>query len=221
MMLDRRPAHPVKAALAAALAVAVATACAPMASTRPDTRPVQLSPCGRAFVLVDHGRPAATIVIPPDAGEAAQRAADILRTSVLKMSGVDLPVLAAAEPGRPNCAVLSTGNLYVVGGSGRGVVYGVVHLLEKYFGCRRFAPAAERFPRSDDLALGCLYEAVNPANDVRVVNGDLTLDPDYRGWLRLTDLREIYGDGFYVHTFDRLVPWRTWFAAHPEYFALM
>lgn len=247
-MLDRRPAHPVTAAIAAVLAVAAAAACSPTASTRPDTRPVQLSSCARSFVFVDRGRPAATIVIPPDAGEAARRAADILRTSVLKMSGVDLPVLAAAEPGRPNCAVLgfppdalppavttalptlrpdgfvaatAAGNLYVVGGSGRGVVYGVVHLLEKYFGCRRFAPAAERFPRSDDLALGCLYEAVNPANDVRAVNGDLTLDADYRDWLRLTDLRDIYGDGFYVHTFDRLVPRRTWFTAHPEYFALM
>ena len=236
------------AALAAVLAVAAAAACTPAASIRPTARPVKMSPCGRAFVLVDHGRPAATIVIPPDAGEAAQRAADILRTSVMKMSGVDLPVLAAAEPGRPNCAVLgfppealppavatalptlrpdgfvaatATGNLYIVGGSGRGIVFGVVHLLEKYFGCRRFGPAAERFPRSDDLALGCLYEAVNPANDVRAVNGDLTLDADYRDWLRLTDLREIYGDGFYVHTFDRLVPWRTWFASHPEYFALM
>ncbi|MBP7706186.1 MAG: DUF4838 domain-containing protein [Candidatus Aminicenantes bacterium] len=250
-MLARRTVPSVTSALAAVIAVAAgAAACAPAAATRPGPPPlpVRSGPCGRAFVLVDHGRPAATIVIPPDAGEAARRAADILRTSVLKMSGVDLPVVAAAEPSRPNCAVLgfppeslppevatalptlrpdgfvaaaSNGHLYVVGGSGRGVVYGVVHLLEKYFGCRRFSPTAERFPRADDLALGCLYEAVNPANDVRAVNGDLTLDADYRDWLRLTDLREIYGDGYYVHTFDRLVPWRTWFAAHPEYFALM
>ncbi|MCK7478340.1 MAG: DUF4838 domain-containing protein [Candidatus Moduliflexus flocculans] len=108
-----------------------------------------------------------------------------------------------------------------MGGAGKGAIYGVVHLLEKYFGCRRFSPTAELFPPHDDLALGCLFEAVNPANDVRVVNGDFALDADWRDWMRLDDIRELYGDGYYVHTFQRLVPWQTWFAAHPEYFALM
>ena len=164
------------------------------------------------------------------------------------MSGVDLPVRAVAEPGRPNHAAIgfpprdlppsvssalptlrpdgfvaatSTGNLYVSGGNGRGVVYGVIHLLEKYFGCRRFSPTVEVFPPADDLALGCLFEAENPVNDVRVVNGEFALDADWRDWLRLHDLRDLYGEGYYVHTFQRLVPWQTWFAAHPEYFALM
>ncbi|MCK7461706.1 MAG: hypothetical protein MZU84_06410 [Sphingobacterium sp.] len=131
------------------------------------------------------------------------------------MSGVDLPVRAAAEPGpartsppsasrprtcrrsvasalptlRPDgfVAATSTGNLYVAGGGGQGVVYGVVHLLEKYFGCRRFSPTAEVFPPRDDLALGCLFEAENPVNDVRVVNGEFALDADYRDWMRLHD----------------------------------
>ncbi len=192
--------------------------------------------------------PAATIVIPENAGDVERRAAEILRTSILKMSGVDLPIRSAATPGRPNVAAIgfplgdlppavtsalpalrpdgfvaatSAGNLYITGGSGRGVVYGVVHLLEKYFGCRRYSPTAELFPPHDDVALGCLFEAVNPANDVRVVNGEFALDADWRDWMRLDDIRELYGDGYYVHTFQRLVPWQTWFAAHPEYFALM
>ena len=60
-----------------------------------------------------------------------------------------------------------------------------------------------------------------PVNDVRVVNGEFALDADGRDWLRLHDIRDLYGDGYYVHTFQRLIPWQTWFAAHPEYFALM
>jgi len=227
---------------------ALAVACAPGPPARPSPRPVEISPCSRAFVFVDHGRPAATIVVPVDAGETERRAADILRTSILKMSGVDLPIRSAAAPGRPNIAAIgfplrdlppavtsalpalhpdgfvaatSAGDLYITGGSGRGVVYGVVHLLEKYFGCRRYSPTAELFPPRDDLALGCLFEAVNPANDVRAVNGEFALDADWRDWMRLDDIRELYGDGYYVHTFQRLIPWQTWFAAHPEYFALM
>jgi hypothetical protein len=204
--------------------------------------------CGRAFVFVDHGRPAARIEIPESAGDTERRAAEILRTSVLKMSGVDLPVVAAKVPGTPGSAAIgfpsrdlppvvsssvsklrtdgfilatSTGNLYIAGGGGKGVIYGVVHLLEKYFGCRKFSPSAELFPPGDDLALGCLFDTGNPVNAVRIVNGDFALDPDYLDWMRLQLHTDLYGAGYYVHTFQRLVPWQTYFDSHPEYFALM
>ena len=161
----------------------------------PGRRAVEASPCSRSFVFVDHGRPAARIEIPEGAGDIERRAAEILRDSIFKMSGVDLPILAVREPGRPGVAAIgfppgdlppvvvsslaslrpdgfvvatSTGNLYVTGGGGKGVIYGVVHLLEKYFGCRKFSPTAEVFPRRDDLALGCLFEVDNPVNEVRI-----------------------------------------------------
>ncbi|MGB8959723.1 MAG: hypothetical protein WCC00_12010 [Candidatus Aminicenantales bacterium] len=178
-----------------ALALILTAACAPARSSRPAQPPVQISPCGRAFVFVDHGRPTARIEIPEGAGDIERRAAEILRDSIFKMSGIDLPILTAREPGRPGVAAIgfpprdlppiissslaslrpdgfvvatSTGNLYVTGGGGKGVVYGVVHLLEKYFGCRKFSPTAEVFPRRDDLALGCLFEVDNPVNEVRI-----------------------------------------------------
>ncbi|MCJ7486130.1 MAG: DUF4838 domain-containing protein, partial [Candidatus Aminicenantes bacterium] len=199
-------------------------------------------------MFVDHGRPAATIVIPEGAGEVEQRAAEILRTTILKISGVDLPIITATEPGRPGFAAIgfpqkdlppgvasslaslrsdgflattSTGNLYIAGGGGKGVIYGVVHLLEKYFGCRRYSPTAEVFPRRNDLSLGCIFELDNPVNEVRIVHGEFALDPDYRDWMRLHVQDDLYGTGYYVHTFQKLVPWQTYFAAHPEYFALM
>ncbi|MCX6573443.1 MAG: DUF4838 domain-containing protein, partial [Candidatus Aminicenantes bacterium] len=225
-----------------------ATACAPASTSGPGQRPVQVSMCGRAFVFVDHGRPAARIEIPEAAGDTERRAAEILRTSVLKMSGVDLPVLAVKVPDKPGAAVIgfagvelpplvassvpklredgfvlatSTGNLYIAGGGGKGVIYGVVHLLEKYFGCRKLSPSAKLFPPGDDLSLGCLFDTGNPVNSVRIVNGDFALDPDYLDWMRLQLHTDLYGAGYYVHTFQRLLPWQTYFEAHPEYFALM
>ncbi len=230
------------------MAMIIVEGCAPGPSSRPASRPVQLSPCGRAFVFVDHGRPAARIEIPEAAGNAERRAAEILRSSVLKMTGIDLPVLTTATPSGPGVAAIgftqkdlppvftsslsslrpdgflagtSTGNLYIVSGGSKGAIYGVVHLLEKYFGCRRYSPTAEVFPPRDDLALGCLFEADNPVNEVRVVNGEFALDPDYLDWMRLHDVRDLYGEGYYVHTFQRLVPWQAYFATLPEYFALM
>jgi hypothetical protein len=231
-----------------AMALIWATACAPGGTARSGPRAVQLSPCGRAFVFVDHGRPAATIVIPEGAGEVEQRAAEILRSSILKMSGADLPVRTAAAPSLPGVVAIgfprkdlppglvsslpslrhdgyavatSTGNLYIAGGGGKGVIYGVVHLLEKYFGCRRYSPSAEVFPRQNDLALGCTFELDNPVNEVRIVHGEFALDPDYRDWMRIHFHGDLYGEGYYVHTLQKLVPWQTYFAAHPEYFALM
>jgi hypothetical protein len=245
---DQRPRAKVYAVALIIAWISVWTACAPGGSCGFNPRPVELSLCGRAFVFVDHGRPTASIVIPEGAGETERRAAEILRTSILKMSGVDLPVRTAAEPGRPGVAAIgfpvkdlpptaasslpslrpdgfliatSTGNLYITGGGAKGGVYGVVHLLEKYFGCRRYSPTAEVFPPRDDLAVGCLFEVDNPVNEVRIVNGDFSLDPDYRDWMRLHTQTDLYGAGYYVHTFQKLVPWQTYFADHPEYFALM
>jgi hypothetical protein len=239
------PARLIRALAAVTLGSAALFAAGTPSRTGP--LPVQLSPCGRSFVFVDHGRPAATIVVPESAGEAELRAAEILRTSILKMSGVDLPVRAERKPGGPGVAAIgfpqedlpptvapslralrpdgfvittSTGSLYIVGG-GKGVIYAVVHLLEKYYGCRRFSPTAEIFPKRNDLYLGCLLEVDNPVNEVRIVNGEFALDPDYRDWMRLHDHRDLYGEGYYVHTFQRLVPWQTYFETHPEYFALM
>jgi hypothetical protein len=234
------------AALAFTLGLAAASACS---TSRPGRWAVfGASPCVRAFVFVDHGRPAATIVIPEAAGAVERRAAEILQSSIRKMSGVTLPVMAAGAPGPGHAAAIgfdgddlppalaslrssvrtdgflvgtTTGNLYVISGGGKGAVYGVVHLLEKHFGCRMYGPAAGVFPHRDDLALGCLLERENPANEVRIVNGDFARDPDYRDWMRLHVPDEIYGAGYYVHTFQKLVPWQEHFAAHPEYFAWM
>jgi hypothetical protein len=223
-----------------------AASCAPGGT--PQTSPVQESPCTRAFVFVEKGGPAAVIEIPDGAGEPERRAAEILQSSIQKMSGVTLPVQTASEPGQEGVAAIgfparflppeiapqvsslrrdgfliatSHRNLYIESGGGRGVVYGVVHLLEKYFNCRRYSPGVEVYPHRDEVVLGCTFEMDNPANEIRIVNGEFANDPDYRDWMRLQIPDEFYGTGYYVHTLQKLVPWQTYFASHPEYFALV
>ena len=115
----------------------------------------------------------------------------------------------------------SGGNLYIRSGGDKGAIYGVVHLLERYFGCRRFSPGAAVFPRRDTLALGTIRDVDNPVNRIRIVNGDFSKDEDLRDWLRLDVTDDVFGRGYYVHTFNRLVPWEKHFDRHPEYFSWM
>ncbi|MFY8023984.1 MAG: DUF4838 domain-containing protein, partial [Sediminibacterium sp.] len=113
-------------------------------------------------------------------------------------------------------------SILIVSGGKKGSIYGVVHLLEKYLGCRMYAPNAEVFPRMKTIALPILTEMDKPINQLRIVNGDLTQQHlNYRNWQRLNDHNEEFAKGFYVHTFNRLVPWETYFEKHPDYFALM
>ncbi len=200
------------------------------------------------FPLVTAGRPAAVIVIPAGAGSVEKRAAEILRESVLRMTGAALPIREQARPGRRGevqigfakdmlpralaaslpplkvdgfVAVATRRNLYIVSGGGRGSVYAVVHLLEKYCGCRVFAPGAGKFPACNSIAFPVVREVDAPVNAFRAVNGDFVRNPEYRDWMRLHQTGEVFADGFYVHTFGRLVPPEVHFAGHPEYFALV
>jgi hypothetical protein len=199
-------------------------------------------------VLASGGRPVATIAVPAGARPADRRAAEILRDAVRAMSGATLPIAEKARPGRDREVAIgfagkdlpgavknsaaglgddgflvatAGGSLYIVSGGDKGAIYGVVHLLETYLGCRVFSPTVRVFPARDTLVLPRISDRDAPANRFRVVNGEFSRDADYRDWQRLDATDEVFGRGYYVHTFNRLVPWERYFDEHPEYFAWM
>jgi hypothetical protein len=53
------------------------------------------------------------------------------------------------------------------------------------------------------------------------VHGRFTEDENYRDWQRIDVIQDVFADGYYVHTMNRLVPWEENFQKNPEYFALM
>jgi hypothetical protein len=203
---------------------------------------------GTRFVLADRGAAAATIVLPAGARAEDRRAAEMLRSAVRAMSGAELAVVEQARPGKGREVVIgfagrslpravassaaglgedgfalatADGNLYVVSGGHKGAIYGVVHLLEKYFGCRVYSPTVRVFPARATLSLPRVSDRDGPVNQFRTVNGDFSREVDYRDWQRLDAVEDVFGRGYYVHTFNRLVPWETYFETHPEYFAWM
>lgn len=135
--------------------------------------------------------------------------------------------------------------LVIAGGEPRGTLYGVYGLLEDHLGCRWFTPEIDRIPKQARLALPAIAERRVPAFEYRETYTWESYDGDWMarnrlngagGRGRLLEKQGIrppapelqakhggsirFGFGFFVHTLEKIIPAKTYFAAHPEYFAL-
>ena len=137
---------------------------------------------------------------------------------------------------------VSNGWLHVTGGGPRGVLYGVYELLERFGGCEWFAPWCEEVPVRDAFSVpGDLDISDHPAFEQRetswrhnIVGNDRYAEKlgndafaarmRFNGqWHR----KALYGGTAMpfakrlgiCHTFYELVPPKTHFAVHPEWFS--
>jgi len=118
------------------------------------------------------------------------------------------------------------GNLYLLGGGPRGVLYGVYDLLE-ILGCRWFTPEIQHLPHDPELRLTVLKRTCQPAFEFRDSCAWEGRDPLW--WLRnrmngwYTPIPDCWGGfmdyGLFVHTFNQLLSPDTYFEKHPEYFS--
>ncbi len=108
------------------------------------------------------------------------------------------------------------------GGSHKGTLYAVYAFLEKYLGCRFYAPDAELIPARKNINLPALDYSGHPAFADREVYYTVMEDPDFLDKSRC-DLMA-WGNsrnwGLWVHTMFRLVPPEKYFKTHPEYYAM-
>jgi hypothetical protein len=138
-----------------------------------------------------------------------------------------------ASLGKEGYVIRTVGDhLVIAGGPVRGAMYGVYGLLDDHMGCRWFAPGVSRIPKSARLAIGSIDEQQIPALESREpFVADFVRDADWNArnrvnssnsWLDEQHGGKVkFGDGFFVHTFNRLVPPEKYFATHPEYFSLV
>lgn len=112
--------------------------------------------------------------------------------------------------------------IFLAGGSRKGTLYAVYTFLEKYLGCRFYAPDAETVPAQSDIRLPALDYSCRPAFKDREVYYTVMEDTDFLDKSRC-DLMA-WGNsrnwGLWVHTMFRLVPPDKYFKSHPEYYAL-
>ncbi|MBE0638429.1 MAG: hypothetical protein IH598_07910, partial [Bacteroidales bacterium] len=190
-----------------------------------------------SLTLLKNRKTTYSIIIPENASTEEIRAADFLKEHLLLISGCTFPVVDANEPNPENCIFISksdevtTGdgfsmttqgsNLVIKGGQNKGCIYGVSELLGTYFGVRYFSPQYVVIPEVGDIVLPAININDSSPNTYRNVHGSFTNDPNYKDFNRLHTISDMFAEGYYVHTFHRLVPWQQYFRSNPEYFAFM
>jgi len=97
--------------------------------------------------------------------------------------------------------------LVIVGGKGRGALYGVSAFLEDTLGCRIYARDAVFTPRRPTIEVGPLDRRDAPVFSYREVLMPDALDDGFAGWHKLDNQRVRQRDwGLFVHTFKTFIP---------------
>jgi hypothetical protein len=187
------------------------------------------------------------IVVPASATKAEQLAAEELHKYIEIIAGISVAVVdedatmkptefVIGRPGRmhgPGLAgsmdsdgfiIQASGTkVFIIGGSDKGALYGTYEFLEKYLGCRFWAPGAETIPATTALSVPAIDIRETPAFASREVYYAGMDEQDFTDKMR-TDRHAWKGGenwGLWVHTMFSLVPPETYFDTHPEYYALM
>lgn len=200
------------------------------------------------LIIVKRGEPEYRIVTAAHSSIIEKQAARLLQEYIQKISGATIPIYTDQDrpvkneiivgfsnrtsdkkwqklEGKlaPDGYQISTekGKLLILGGEHKGTIYGVVELLEKYLGCRKYSPTVEYVPQRTTIAFARIHISDQPANTFRVVYGRFSQNEAYKTWQRLDNVDDMFAEGFMVHTLGRLIPWQRYFSTNPEYFALV
>lgn len=207
---------------------------------------LSFSVTGSAQVKLVQNNQAASRIVVTTSDKRDSEAASLLQDFVKRITHTELPVLSFKEAGkrpskgdvligngmsnqkwvskelREDGFLLSTedGHLRIVSGGDKGSVYGVVTLLERYCGVQYWGENEYSLTESADLELPRFQVVDNPAFRFRQTNFyGLATDPVYRSWMRLEEPREQFAAGYWVHTFNRLLPSSEFGEKHPEYYS--
>jgi len=212
------------------------------------TAPLPASP---ELILADKGFSHYRIIIPSYPTPDEQKAGDVLQDHLLQISDAALPVISDNRNGEGSPFEIILGQnerldklgieinfnelgndgfvirtdslrLIIAGGSKKGTLYGVYTFLEKYLGCRMYAPGVKIVPRSEKIIISEIFDKQIPAINYRTIHYRCTWDQEFADWHKLS--HDAKGErtawGLWVHTFNHLVPPEIYFEEHPEYYAL-
>ena len=172
--------------------------------------------------LVNNGKPIGRIETEGDSINNV--AATLLQDFVHRISGAKLPVVDKINKAGKGDVFIKTrhdttlsedgfrlhsdkGCLYVNSGGGNGAIFAIVTLLENYLGVNYYGENEYTLTENKDIVLPNIDITEIPAFRYRQSQSyALQTDPIYRMWMRLEEPSDEFASGYWVHTFDRLLP---------------
>ncbi len=189
------------------------------------------------IVFVKNNHSDYVISIPQNPSDEEVRAADFLVKHIQKITNCDIPIERSDSVPANNhirinksdnikvddAFVISTknDNILIEGGKSRGCIYAVSEILERYFHVRYYSPDFVIIPQSQNLSISRSKIEGSSPNTYRNVNGRFAENMNYKDFHRLHTINDVFAKGYYVHTFEKIMPWQKYFEKHPEYFAYM
>ena len=194
------------------------------------------------ITLVFNSKSDYQIVLSPTATPIEKEAADTLRKYLFLISDCQLPIVNKSA--NTNAKQLIIGNAGVFqniktadlhddgvlirtinsaiifsGGRRKGVLYSVYTFLDSILNCKMYAYDVVQIPKTKTIVLPAIINIKqNPAFDYRM-SGFVNLTTAFCHFNKQNYLFEDWG--LWVHSFEVLVPSKTYFSTHPEYFALV
>ncbi|MBU0697101.1 MAG: DUF4838 domain-containing protein [Bacteroidetes bacterium] len=188
--------------------------------------------------LVKNGESLYKIVIGD--GSKNEKAAEVLADYIQKITGAKLPIIKDKEKSQQfeirvgatnrfntiqfiaeDGFILRTSdnalNIYAL--TPQSTLNGVYHFLDFYLGCRKFAPELTYIPTSANIILSNINDLQEPQFIFRQIYYPSQYDEEYRNWHKLHLIENQWG--LWGHTFYKLVPSKSYFNDHPEYYALV
>ncbi|MEY2904175.1 MAG: hypothetical protein RJA52_191 [Bacteroidota bacterium] len=187
------------------------------------------------FVIVQKNIPKTSIVFSENE-PYSKDAALLLQRFVKEISGAQLELISNPPFPKENVIILqnnrydlqedefyisSTAQKLLIEASGdQGIIYGVVEILEQFFGVRYFGAFEYYAPQKSDLILPLLDTLHSPTFSFRQTQFyGISQDPLYKIWHRLETPAEIFVNNLWVHTFDRILPADSFGGIYPEYYS--
>lgn len=184
--------------------------------------------------LMKDGKTKAKVILEEDS-QVNRVAANLFQSFVQKITGKTLPIVIKQIPqkgdifigGETSQEVTEDGfsistqdGILRVSGKDNGVVYGIVTLLEQYLGVDYWGENEYSLVPQKTITLPLINKIDNPAFRYRQTQCyAIRTDSVYKWWNRLEEPNEVFAAGYWVHTFDKLLPSSVYGKEHPEYYS--
>ncbi|WP_288360756.1 DUF4838 domain-containing protein [uncultured Bacteroides sp.] len=185
-------------------------------------------------LLIKDGKTKVKIILKEDI-QVNKVAANLFQSFFQKITSKTLPIVinqtpqkgdiliggeTAQEVTEDGFSISTKDGILRVSGKDNGVVYGIVTLLEQYLGVDYWGENEYSFTPQKTIILPLINKTDNPAFRYRQTQCyAIRTDSVYKWWNRLEEPDEVFAAGYWVHTFDKLLPSSVYGKEHPEYYS--